>query len=102
MDKSTPDQGNCSFQAVMQQLERPEIAILNVCLDHKHIRKCVCYYAIECSTIELANFKVNFDEVASAKSFKKWDCFFNEMRKPRFRQKAQLFKSQLGYYVKTY
>ena len=73
MHKPRPDQGNCFFQAVMQQLERPEIAILNVCLDHKHIRKCVCDYAIECSTIQLTNFKLDFDEVASAKSFKKWD-----------------------------
>ena len=39
MDKPTPGQGNCFFKAVMQQLERPEIAILNVYLDYKHICK---------------------------------------------------------------
>ena len=52
----------------MQQLERPEIVMLNVYLDHKHICKCVCDYVIECSTTELANSKVNFDEVPLATS----------------------------------
>lgn len=49
--------------------------------------------------IELANFKVNFDEVAVAASSKKRDYFWENQG---FGQKTELFKSQLGYYIETY
>ena len=46
MDKPTPGQGNCFFQAVMQQLGREEIELKNVYTDHKVLRKCVCDFII--------------------------------------------------------
>ena len=83
MDRPTPGQGNCFFQAVMQQLERAEINIQNVYVDHKNLRKCICDYATMCETVELVNYKVNYDELALSISAKNWDCFFHEMKKPR-------------------
>ena len=85
--------------AVVQQSERSKIAILDVYLDHKHICKYISNYAIEYPMIELANFKVNFDEVAVAASSKKRDCSWENQG---FGQKTELFKSQLGYYIETY
>ena len=95
MGKPTRAQGNMFFQPVMQQLDEPEVAVwvfaVNGSLDYKHIHKCVCDYTIECSTIELPNFKMNFGEVAFGISWKNGGCFFTEMRKLRVCSSHNLF-----------
>ena len=101
MGKPTPAQENMFFQPVMQQLNEPEIAVwvfaVNGSLDHKHIHKCVCDYTIECSTIELPNFKMNFGEVALGTSWKKWGLLFHWDEKI-----TGLLESQLVYYIELF
>ena len=83
MDTTTPGQGNCFFHAVWQQLQRPEISLCGIYQDHKNLQRCIGEYVFSSPIVELSNYKTNFDDLAVATSTRKWNCFFEDMKRQR-------------------
>ena len=77
MDADTPGSGNCFFEAVLQQSQRPDLGLLGKFRSAKVVRRMVCAFALSNNDAQLVEFIKNFNAISKVK----WAAFFRNMRR---------------------
>jgi hypothetical protein len=92
-DKPTPSDGNCFYQAILQQCRRPELEVQSKLKGHVILRKRLCEFALSYNFELLEEYKRNYNDVAAQEKLAKkatndgedegetnaWELFFHKM-----------------------